>query len=222
MHLQVWVNRHSAKLNEHLLRALGSDFDGATIRWVSPLEKKNFREYRDGAFLQAIELSEHRAALQKFWPKGGPVWDGLAIVSFGKDRADAILLIEAKSYPEEVRGSGCQATPDSDSRRQIESSLSQAAEWTGVARKASWIGALYQSANRIAHTLFLRKTLGCEAYMMNVCFVDDPRRSTSEAAWVRANEAFKDELGLSHVDTPWLMTILVPAASRADLLASAT
>lgn len=232
MSLQVWVNRRQPEISAEILKALAIPDDQARIEWVSPIEKvepgrkKGFAEYKDGAFLRALGLRAHRAKLKEFWPSGGPVWDGLAkIVRPGSD-AIGYVLIEAKSYPGEVLGGGCKAAPGSDSRRKIEASLAAASRWLGhenqtwETRAKSWIGKLYQSANRIAHVYFLRKLLGLEAYMVNVCFTDDPRTPTTEEDWEKAMVDFAKQLGISDVATPWFADVFLRAASRAELVTS--
>lgn len=232
MSLQVWVNRRQPEISAEILKALAIPVDQARIEWASPLEKvepgrkKGFAEYKDGEFLRALGLRAHRAKLKEFWPSGGPVWDGLAkIVRPGSD-AVGYVLIEAKSYPGEVLGGGCKAAKDSTSRATITASLAAASRWLGEethaweTRAESWMGKLYQSANRIAHVYFLRELLGLEAYMVNVCFIGDPRTPTTEKEWETAKVDFAKQLGISDVATPWLADVFLSAASRAELVAS--
>ena len=68
---------------------LGQD---ESIEWLSPLESEDFIEYRDDAFLERLGLGPQNRNLSDFWPKRGPVWDGLARTSNGRS-----LLIEAKA-----------------------------------------------------------------------------------------------------------------------------
>ena len=226
MNLQVWVNRRQPQISAAIMVALGIVDPGAHLQWESPLEKpdpgrqKGFSEYRDGAFLRALGLEDHHASLKKFWPKGGPVWDGLArIVRPGSD-AIGYVLVEAKSYPGEVFGGGCKAIEGSRSHETIAESLAATSLWLGLsAAPESWMGKLYQSANRIAHVYFLREQLGLEAYMVNVCFTGDPHRNyaTTAAQWDTAKRDFRVQLGLLDVETPWLVDVVLPAASRDEL-----
>lgn len=220
LHLQIWVNRRSQELSRYLLDALRIVAPPDAVRWLSPLEGARFREYRDGAFLRAIGLEHERSRLRDFWPAGGPVWDGLAVVDAPNSKAPSIVLLEAKSYPEEVHGGGCKATPGSDALRTIRSSLARTAHWLGIARTPAWEGRLYQSANRIAHLYFLREILNLDAYMLNVCFVGDRRRPTTPEQWHKAGNAFREELGLSAHALPWLADVTLPAGERSELLAS--
>jgi hypothetical protein len=92
--LQRYVNEFPSEL-ERALRATIPDLAGSTITWRSPIASDGYREYRDAAFLDRIGLTELRPALLEFWPRGGPVWDGLAQV--GSDPPTGVLLVEAKS-----------------------------------------------------------------------------------------------------------------------------
>ena len=221
MHLQVWANRRSQDLSTRILAAFDLDLPPTVVRWLSPIEAGRYREYRDGAFLRAIGQESARAELRQFWPSGGPVWDGLAQIVSDAPGGHSTFLIEAKSYPEEVHGSGCQATAGSDALATIRRSLDKTAEWLGIKRTPAWEGRLYQSANRIAHLYFLREVLKLNAYMVNVCFLDDPRRPTSIEAWNVAHTTFRAELGIPVEGLPWLADIIVPAANRAELLVAA-
>ena len=79
---QLYVNRRADELSRVVLEALPSLGERwPSIRWVTPLEP-GFAEPRDQAFLEALELGELSENLRQFWPKGGPVWDALAICEF--------------------------------------------------------------------------------------------------------------------------------------------
>jgi len=221
MHLQVWVNRRSSELSRRILTAYNINLPPDSIRWLSPIEAASYREYRDGAFLRAIGADKARTDLRQFWPSGGPVWDGLAETDSDALGGRRIFLIEAKSYPQEVHGRGCQATAGSEALATIRRSLDRTAEWLNIKRTPAWEGKLYQSANRIAHLYFLREVLKVNAYMVNVCFVGDSRRPTDVATWEVAHAAFRAELGIPPQAVPWLADIMVDAGNRAELLAAA-
>jgi hypothetical protein len=77
------------------------------------------------------------------------------------------------------------------------------------------MGPLYQSAT----LYFLRETVGLNAYMANVCFTGDHARPTSGAAWDETHRSVRAALGLAGVPIPWLADVVLPAGSRAELLA---
>jgi len=192
------------------LSAAGAYAEG--IRWISPTEANQFAEASDGAFLDALELSHLRPGLSSFWPQGGPHWDGLAILAPGP----GALLVEAKSYPEEMFGSGCQASPGS--RTLIENSLAKAKTWAGAAEGADWLGPLYQYANRLAHVFFLREVGQVDAWLLNLCFVDDPHRPTSLQRWQQQLHLIKKQLGFAGKRVPFAVDVFLSAHSRDELL----
>ena len=148
------------------------------------------------------------------------MWDGLGVITGVANRPNAVILVEAKSYPAEVLGSGCRATPGSASRILIETSLDATATWLGIARPSTWMGPLYQSANRLAHLYFLRARLGVDAYLVNVCFTGDAApRDTSHAEWEAAHRDLRTQLGVGERPIPWLADVIVPALTRDELLA---
>ncbi|MFZ0747343.1 MAG: hypothetical protein WAM85_23260 [Terracidiphilus sp.] len=118
------MNDHQELINAAVMDALPPRYCelGASIKWVSPLAEDNYVEYRDGDFLQAVELGEFAKELESFWPHGGPSWDALGITSDPSLKIKpSVVLMEAKSHVSEIYGSGCQAAPHS--RRLIEKSL---------------------------------------------------------------------------------------------------
>src|SRR6185436_13515711 len=155
LQMQIWANCRAREFSVAVLAALHLSYSPETVTWRSPVASSRFREYRDEAFLEALGLSPQAANLRRFWPKGGPVWDGLGIVQLTPS-SRAVILVEGKSYPDEVRGSGCKARRGSNARKLIETSLADTATALGICLNSAWLGALYQSANRIAHVHFLR------------------------------------------------------------------
>lgn len=72
--LQDYVNAQEEDLTQEIIKALPPRLAelGASIRWVSPLARDNYTEYRDGDFLTAVGLGEYVDELRMFWPTGGP------------------------------------------------------------------------------------------------------------------------------------------------------
>jgi hypothetical protein len=212
---QIYVCRRERELSEAVLGALqriGESYH--TVTWVAPLECNNFYEPRDGAFLRALELSDMRQRLSEFWPARGPRWDALALLEPGS----AILLGEGKSYPAEMLGRGCMATPAS--RAPILTSLGAARSWLHARPDADWLGPLYQYANRLAHVYFLRKICGRPAFLANLCFLDDERSPTSRADWESQLSVYKEQLGFPN-GIPHSVDVFLPARSRSELLSVA-
>lgn len=215
MQMQLHVDRHRERLDAAICRAIGVVGD---LRWVSPVRSRKFKEYKDALFLRELDLGRLRSELQAFWPSSGPRWDGLAICE--RQVADTVVLVEAKNYPREVRGRGCAASSINDARGRIERALIKAAVELGATNTDPWMGPLYQYANRLAHVSFLRKH-GVSAYMVNVCFYDDPKpsRRTSEQEWQIAAAALKREMGFAGATPNWLADIFLPYEDGREFLA---
>lgn len=193
--LQDYVNLFPQELNRAVLAQLPEVLRDRSIRWLSPLADEDYREYQDNEFLEILGLGSFCKLLADFWPKGGPCWDSLGMIEARNGNEVPIaLLVEAKSHIPEMRSQGCQASESSFGK--IRKTLDEANNWCGAAPEADWTGPLYQSANRIAYLYFLRHKLSRPCYLINLYFVDDPYRPTSQAEWTQALEAAHRELGL--------------------------
>ncbi len=199
--IQEYVNSNSGALDRAIVAALS--LLGA-IRWVSPLKSDLYREYQDFAFLNALGMNEFRGELSAFWPKGGPVWDALGVVS----DTEGVLLVEAKSHVPEISGSGCCAKA-TQSIRKIDSSLTATKRWLGVSLERDWKGTYYQTANRLAHLYFFREVLHRNAWLVNIYFIDDPRSRTMLSEWEAAVVEAKRSLGINKI--PFYADVYLPA-----------
>jgi len=218
LQIQLWVTRRSTQLTQALLAALPSLApQNPRIRWVSPLEDGGFAEYQDRDFLRAVGLEGCAPQLSRFWPRGGPVWDALAAVETARTPdCRGALLVEAKSHPSEVYGGGCKAS--TRSRNGIDEALEFAKGWLGASSDSDWTGALYQSANRLAHLYFFREVVGVPAWLINVYFIDDPHSPTSRAEWEVALVGIKAQLGLAGISVPHAADLFLEAGTRGELL----
>lgn len=206
LQMQLYAARRLPFLQTALVTALNRPEE--RLDWIAPLEHEQFEELLDEAFVNALGLQAHVNALRDFWPGSGPRWDGLARLH----PSGVVLLIEGKSYPAEMRGNGCQAK-NPRSLELIDSALNGTKAWLGVSPTVDWKGELYQYANRLAHVRFLREQ-GVEAWLVNLCFVDDPTKNPTDAGtWTRALSCAKQDLGLgdiSHV----AVDVLLPGLPR--------
>ena len=217
LQLQIYVNRRPEDLSQKIIQGL-RDLASlhSRLNWVSPLEKDRFVEYQDTAFLKACGLEHLSAELKAFWPRGGPVWDALASIEFEKDKnSKGILLVEAKSYPAEIYGSGCKASPTS--RKKIEDALNRTKKWCEVSSDTDWTGPLYQSANRLAHLYFFREIAGVPAWLANVNFLNDPHSPTDHEEWQNQLIKVKSELGISGSNISFNADIFLEASDRSEL-----
>jgi hypothetical protein len=220
LQIQIYVNRRQDELSRSVINAVGSLPPDAQVVWKSPLEGEKFAEYRDLAFLRAIEVESLWQGLKGFWPRMGPVWDGLAvIVTPDRDSPPwGVVLVEAKSYPAEIYGAGCQAS--SKSRQTIESALKETQEWLGLpSREQSWpfwVGPLYQTANRLAHLHFFRRE-GIRASLLNVYFLNDPHSPTTLDEWNSALPCPKAQLGVKDMWPECAVEVFLEARERSEL-----
>jgi hypothetical protein len=162
------------------------------IKWLSPLEKDTYVEYSDSAFIDQLGIKLEHKALDVFWPKGGPVWDGLAKT----DKKD-ILLIEAKSHIGELLT--ILRAKDEDSLRTISQSLTQTQDFLGGKSHLDWTAPFYQYTNRLAHLYCLRELNKLPAHLIFVYFLNDPdmHGPSKREEWQGALKLMKTLLGLS-------------------------
>jgi len=187
--LQVIINQHQDMLDDDLKPRLGMT-PNDTITWLSPLAGDQYAEYRDNEFLQILGISLLRQSLDSFWPRGGPVWDGLARTSRGD-----IILVEAKSHISEMV-STCQAS--NESRDLIRKSLREAATFYGSSTPDTWESGFYQYANRLAHLYVLRQLNDLPTWLLFVNFVNDIEMSgpTLVEEWQTAINGVHIHLGI--------------------------
>ncbi len=205
--LQEYCHLRTDMLDDDLRRQLElSDKD--SITWLSPLEDDGYAEYRDKAFLERLSVHLDIRDLKSFWPRGGPVWDGLAQTSRGD-----IILVEAKSHiPELV--SSCQA--EGPALELIKNSLAETAAFYGADSAAGWLEGYYQYANRLAHLYLLRHVNKVPAWLVFVCFVNDFDMAgpTSADGWKSGIEDVHAHLGIKRVRLAPHVVDLFPDVTR--------
>jgi hypothetical protein len=198
LQIQLYVNRYPNVLRDAVSDAIGGP-PIVEIAWKSPLKDDQFREYRDGSFLEKLGLSQYRDELAAFWPSKGPCWDALGVAHM-HDGTQRVLLVEAKSYPEEADSTiGAKAA---SSVERIKRSMAATSAFNQMDTLPSiWIDGRFQAANRLAHLYFLTQVCGVEASLVFVCFTDDPTHPANKriplAAWRSSNEQLWLNLGLA-------------------------
>ena len=215
LHLQNLVNESPELLNGLLFSASPKlrAFATEEPRWVSPLAD-DYREYQDKRFLEVLGLGSLSDRLKAFWPRGGPVWDGLATVPGA--HATGVILLEAKSHEREAMSDsyGCRAK--GNGRRTIETSLTAVRGALGVRADADWLGPLYQPANRLAHLHFLRAN-GVETWLVFLYFTGDADQQgpISATGWTGTLSRIEEGLGLHrrHALTDRVLNLFGPVSS---------
>ena len=197
--LQVAVNRCRTIIDDAVAQAINLD-RGETVEWRSPLESDCFKEYRDGEFLECIDVRPQHRQLADFWPPGGPVWDGLARTSGGR-----CLLIEAKANIPEFDTSPTGASGKSLCK--IEKAFSETREFLKVRSGTDWTKCFYQYANRLAHLYFLKELNCVDAALVFIYFTGDDtvpdREPVSREGWQTAIALATHHLGV-RADAPWI------------------
>ncbi len=187
--LQMLVNEKTEVINAQIEQALELS-KSDTIFWKSPLAEDDYSEYSDNRFLSELNINLTRVPLEKFWPKRGPVWDGLAEVDKTK------ILVEAKAHIGELLSGPTGA--GAKSRVMIKKSLQETKGYLGSKSKADWSRIFYQYTNRLAHLYLLRKLNGIDAHLVSIYFINDPdmKGPKSQAAWEGAIKLLQAYLGI--------------------------
>ena len=197
--LQLAVNRSPDTINAAIASAMALP-SGVSIQWRSPLEKDDFREYQDSRFLRDLGVELQKRKLSSFWPRWGPVWDGLARTSNGRS-----ILVEAKANIPEFHSSPCGAGEKSLAR--IKRSLDETKQFLSAPLDYDWTRCFYQVANRLAHLYLLKELNGVDAALVFVFFIGDTtiseEKCTSRQEWEHETSLMLERLGIRR-DSHWL------------------
>jgi hypothetical protein len=178
-------------LSRELAPALGLT-PGDQITWLSPRESDAFAEYSDDAFLERLNVTLPKTSLEKFWPKRGPVWDGLGQTSRGD-----IILLEAKAHIAEMVSPPTAA--GKISLPKIRTSLNETKRYLGSNSLHDWASTYYQYTNRLAHLYLLRELNGLPAHLVFLYFVNaaDVSGPTTRDEWKGAIKLLHNFLGVN-------------------------
>ena len=174
--LRLTVANAPKLLADALRGPLGLD-DRNELEWLSPVAGDpygDYAEYRDMAALRRLGVPELRHPLSDFWPRRGPVWDGLARTARGD-----LLFVEAKAHISELVTTPSRASDGP--MKQIRKSLDRVKSSLAPKCKTDWCGTFYQQANRLAHLHFFRTTNGLPAFQS--VLENGTHRSKSSAFW---------------------------------------
>ena len=188
--IQRLVNDRSDIIDREIVRSLRLKATD-TVEWVSP-RSPDYAEYRDADFLKAIRHPKYAADLQEFWPRNGPQWDALGVVSNG-----AVIIVEAKAHIAEVFT--MIGAKDPKSCAKIEAAFHRTQTDLGIDSPYPWAAPFYQYANRVAHLHFLHNLCGVPTVLAFVHFLGDeemdgPRRRPE---WKETNRKVHEYLGLA-------------------------
>jgi hypothetical protein len=189
--LQIAVARQPELIDQALRRTGAIDQDDSVL-WKSPVAADYFAEYRDGEVLRALGVDKlPNRTLSEFWPRRGPVWDGL-----GRTKKGLIVLIEAKAHIPEAASPASKASQAS--LEHIRRSLAETRSHYAPRANADWSGSLYQYANRLAFQYLFSKLNGLPSRLvfLDFCNAPDVDGPESEAEWRGATRLIHALLGL--------------------------
>ncbi len=201
--LRLAVNNARFVIDREIALAVGGT-DCDPIEWISPLEP-DFIEYQDEKFLDKLRVKLPRIPLQDFWPKKGPVWDGLARTPVGQ-----VFLIEAKAHIPEINSPESGASYQS--LKKIAISLNETRAFLNADPIVDWTRTFFQYTNRIAHLYLLRELNGVEAYLLNIYFLNDTKMKgpSSIEEWKGALTLLKTHLGVTRTKlTPFMKDLFI-------------
>ncbi len=206
--LQLAVNVQRRLVEEPLVSSLGGE-SHSPLEWLCPLHSGGYREYKDLDALKALGVpASVQHSLADFWPRRGPVWDGLARSANGD-----LLLLEAKAHIPELASGRSQAGPESLNK--ITERLREVREFLAPMSTAEWTHTFYQYANRLAFLYFLRHVNQLPARLVFVYFVNarDVRGPASRLEWESALALMYAALGLPkrHPLSPFIHNIFIDA-----------
>jgi len=155
------------------------------------LKDDDYAEYSDRQFIARLGVTLGKVSLESFWPKRGPVWDGLAKTNSGR-----LILVEAKAHIAELVSTPARAREPSLSK--IRRSLDATRQFLRSGSKADWTTSFYQYTNRLAHLYLLRELNGLQAYLLFLCFVNDKDIGgpTTKLEWEAAIKLLELSLGV--------------------------
>jgi hypothetical protein len=189
--LQVAVAQYPNLLH-NALRKAGAIKESENVSWTSPLERDQFKEFRDQTALEKIGVTNSiKYPLNKFWPQRGPVWDATGITNFGSP-----ILLEAKAHIPEAASPASGASPKS--LEQIEKSLEAARKHYAPRSSSVWSGTFYQYANRLAHQYYLQQLNNVPSILIFLNFINATEMDgpSSELEWEGAIRLLHTVLGL--------------------------
>jgi hypothetical protein len=189
--LQVPVDRAPDLLNE-AFRESGAISADESLGWCSPLAITQFTEYRDERALEMMGIADLPVkGMEGFWPRRGPVWDGLAVTNKGN-----FMLVEAKAHIPEVLSPPSQA--GEVSRRKIRAALEEARKFYAPRSNKIWFEHFYQYCNRLALQYFLSEVNKIPSKLIFLDFynVREMNGPTSREEWTGASKLIHAFLGL--------------------------
>jgi hypothetical protein len=212
--LQDYIHRFPGYLNSEIERLLPANARpvGQHVQWLSALDSNRYHISPSADFLRAAGLSDQPSLLDSRWSRLGLCWDAVGLLAQGKDRPQAVLLVEAKSQIEQL-DSPSGRVPSHSSPLILET-FQETRQWLDALETQDWTGPLYRTANRLAHLHLLRNHLDVPAWLVQVYFLNDPAGPASRADWLPVIAGVHARLGLCR-RPPFTVDVFLPALDPA-------
>jgi hypothetical protein len=199
---------------EEKLRDAFPKWKDCSFIWLSPVKEDGYKEYTGKRFWDLIFSLSDTTPLKEtrsFWPLRGCHWDGIIEVLNGSVRV-GIILLEAKAHTSELFSS-ISARSES-SIRIILDTLEKVKGKLRAVNESDWTGLYYQTANRIAHIMYLNSQESLrpvEFALANIYFLNDrfaieecSERLSDQSDWMpHLNKEYK-YLGINPEEHPIL------------------
>ena len=203
---QIAVEKHE-KFDSAIL-LLNQDWKEGKINWYSPIEKTSYKEFQDGTFWRGKFDNKSNSfwdemgnpAIERIvWPKNGPSWDGIAVLT-DKNGEKNLLLFEAKAHKSELKNR-CQAKKP-DSIKVISDQLDKTKKSLGLDENVDWMNNYFQFANRLAFHNYLQNK-NIKVALICVYFANDPywnkkKGHKGKEQWKEAIETEKEYFGIDN------------------------
>lgn len=183
--LRKMINDDGGKIiNE---RILIRDTRIESIKWLSPLEDENYREYMLNSPDMLEKLNSNNFPLQQedleFWPQRQPLWDAVGLGSMKESEEKIIILLENKSNLKELKSK--LAAKNKENRNKILDTMKETYDELGIQGDfKKWYTTYYQIANRITFMHQLMK----QGYKVKLVFLniveDHMYNNISKSQWV--------------------------------------
>ena len=213
--LQIAVNTNNGEALSKAILSLNPEWEGGKITWFSPLKETGYKEFFDKSFFNG-SFGKKKGVSESFWdgvkmegtsfetiekwPKGGPHWDGIAVLE--KNGKNTLLMIEAKAHKGEVY-SYCGAK--GESRECIKDFLNDILG-KKMGKEDYWLKKYYQFANRLAFHFSLKEAK-VNVSLIYILFANDPywceygdsmqKDFTGESEWKKSLKKQRDYFGFT-------------------------
>lgn len=184
-----WIKKIINENNGEILNEKIVDRDSRIekIKWLSPLEEENYKEYMLNSPYMIEKLNLNDFPIERedldFWPQREPLWNAIGLGKMKDSSEKIIILVETKSDLKDLRSKI--ASKNEANKRKILDSMKETYDELGIKGDFNkWFDTYYQIANRITFMHQLMK----KGYKVKVVFLniveDYMYNNISKTQWV--------------------------------------